>query len=125
MVFADRSGRVLTIAHAPRTDPPENALEACIQHLGQGAEVAVAFCDEPVDEGPPSPRIAFDLAVRRSVAGRYGVHLHDWISCDDQLFRSSRLAADAAGEWWGLPSPPPRSGPRRRGTSHHRVRRRR
>ncbi len=130
VVFADRSGRVRTIAHARRTDPPEDALDACIQHLGRGAAAAVAFCDEPVDDGPPSPRIAIDFALRRSVAGGYGVHLVDWIACDDQLFRSSRLAAAPAGEWWDVPDRPSNAGGRpsrdtRRSPRHGRAARRR
>jgi len=126
VAFADPSGRLRTIAHAPRSDPPENALEACIRHLGWAGAAAVAYCDEEVEEGPPSPRLAIDFALRRSVAAGYGVHLVDWIACDDQLFRSSRLATAPAAEWWDVPSPPPaRPAGRGPGTPHRRVRRRR
>ncbi len=43
---ADRSGRVIGVAHTLRTDPPERALGSCLRHVGSGAAVAVAFCDE-------------------------------------------------------------------------------
>lgn len=126
VAFADRSGRLRTIAHAPRSDPPENALDACIQHLGWAGAVAVAYCDEPVDDGPPPPSLALDFAMRRSLAAGYGVHLVDWISCDDQLFRSCRLATAPAAEWWDVPTRPAAGGAARRvGAPHRRVRRRR
>jgi hypothetical protein len=104
VAFADRSGRFLSLAHARRTDPPEAALDACIQHLGSGAAAAVAFSDEPVVEGPPPPELALTFAVARSVAASYGVHLVDWIACDDTCFRSARLAFDPDGEWWDVPT---------------------
>jgi hypothetical protein len=114
--FTDRSGRLRTLAHAPRTDPPEAALDACIQHLGSGAAAAVAWCDEEVVDGPPPVPLALTFALARFVAARHGVHLVDWISCDDSLFRSTRLALDPHGEWWDVPpasrSPGPRPRPR-------------
>jgi len=104
VAFADRSGRLLSLAHARRTDPPEAALDACIQHLGAGAAAAVAFCDQPVEEGPPPPLLVLQFALARSVAAGHGVHLVDWIACDDALFRSTRLALDPHGDWWDVPA---------------------
>jgi hypothetical protein len=67
-------GRFRGLAHCRRPDPPEAALEPCIQHVGRGAAAAIAFCDEPVD----------------------------WFACDDDTFRSSFLALRPDAPWWGL-----------------------
>jgi hypothetical protein len=40
----------------------------------------------------------------RQVASNYDVHLVDWFACDDQMFRSSRIALDPDCEWWDVPS---------------------
>jgi len=103
VAFADRRGRLLSLAHCSRTDPAEAAMGACIQHLGRGARAAVAFCDEPVKAGPPPPELAGRFALARLIAVPYGVHLVDWIACDDQLFRSTRFALDPHCEWWDVP----------------------
>lgn len=102
VAFADRSGRFHGLAHTRRTDPPELALVPCIEHVGRGSAAAVAFCDEPVLEGPPPPDLAERLAFARSIAAPHGIHLVDWIACDDQLFRSSRLALEPDGDWWDV-----------------------
>lgn len=101
VAVAERSGRLRGLAHARRTDPPEAALGPCIQHVGGGA-AAVAFCDEPVVAGPPPPDLAERFALARSVAASYGAHLVDWFACDDQLFRSTRVALGGKGDWWDL-----------------------
>lgn len=103
VAFAQRDGRVLSLAHTRRIDPPEAALGACIQHIGRGAAAAVAYCDESVEEGPPPPEVATRFALARSIAASYGIHLVDWIACDDQLFRSSRLAFEPDCDWWDVP----------------------
>jgi hypothetical protein len=103
VAFTDRSGRLRSLAHARRTDPPEAALAACIKHLGRGAAAAVAFCDERLIEGPPPPDLAPRFALARATCDSYGIHLVDWFACDDQLFRSSRLALDPEGDWWDVP----------------------
>jgi hypothetical protein len=103
VAFAEATGRFRSLAHARRTDPPEAALAPCIQHSGRGAAAAIAFCDERVVDGPPPPELGLRFALARSIAASYGVHLVDWFACDDQLFRSSRLALDPEGEWWELP----------------------
>ena len=37
VAFTDREGRLLSLAHAPRTSAPEVALECCLDYLGEGA----------------------------------------------------------------------------------------
>jgi hypothetical protein len=102
VAFADGDARLIALANAPRTDPPELALGPCIQHSGFGAAAAVALCDEPVKWGPPSADVSdrFDLA--RSIAADFGVRLLDWIACDDDLYRSFRIALYPGEEWWDL-----------------------
>ena len=102
VTFADGSGRLRSVAHARRTDPPEAGLAPCIEHVGLGATAAIAFCDEPVVEGPPPTDLVERFALARSIAASYGIHLVDWIACGDQMFRSSRLALDPEGEWWDV-----------------------
>ncbi|MGH9139400.1 MAG: hypothetical protein ACRD0G_20505 [Acidimicrobiales bacterium] len=103
VAFADPLGRFLALAHCRRTDPPETALGPCIEHVGRGAAVAVAFCDEPVVAGPPPADLGARFAQARSITAEYGVHLVDWFACDDEMFRSSRLALDPDAEWWDAP----------------------
>lgn len=107
VAVADRRGRFRGLAHIERPDPPELALVPCLESLGRtirrGAVAAVVYCDEPVTEGPPPPGLADRFAACRSVAAFYGAYLVDWFSCDDQLFRSNRLALEPDGDWWDLP----------------------
>ncbi|MGI8686628.1 MAG: hypothetical protein ACR2MO_16325 [Acidimicrobiales bacterium] len=103
VAFADRKGRFRGLAHTSRTDPPEAALAPCIDFLGQGSAAAVAYCDEPVAPGPPPEDLAVRFACAQSIAASYGVHLVDWFACDDDLFRSSRLAVRPHDEWWHVP----------------------
>lgn len=120
VAFAEADGRLRSIAHAPRTDPPELALSPCIQHCGIGAAAAIAYCDEPVSFGPPPPDLADRFGHARSVAAALGIHLVDWIACDDHVFRSSRMALHPDEPWWTVPPPPkrpPRSARRRPGGS--------
>jgi hypothetical protein len=103
---ADRAGRVVGIAHTLRTDPPERALGPCLHHVGAGAATAVAFCDEMLSIGPPPLDLARRFGEACRIARRQGIHLVDWIACDDHLFRSSRFALSpetAPGEWWDIP----------------------
>lgn len=102
VVFADASGRATGLAHAPRPHLPELALGPCIAHVGLGAAAAVAFCDEPVVEGPIPVYNTLRFHWARAIAADAGVHLVDWIACDDQLFRSTRLALDPDAEWWDV-----------------------
>ena len=108
VAFADREGNVISLANTERLDPPEDALDPCIRHLGLGAVAAVAFCDESVTYGPPPSDLAYRFASARSIAADWGVHLVDWIACDDQLFRSARMALGLhdMAEWWDVPAEP-------------------
>lgn len=102
VAFADADGRLRSIAHTKRTEPIDLALRACLEHLGRGAAAAVVFNDEPVAWGAPPPEQAHRFSRARLVCGIYGVRLVDWICCDDQLFRSTKLAFEPDGEWWDL-----------------------
>jgi hypothetical protein len=104
VAFADRDGRVVGMAHTPRTDPIEMALAGCVAHLGAGAAAAVVFNDEPVPQGPPPPDLPLRFANAWAVCAEAGVHLVDWFACDDLAFRSTRLALDLdpAAPWWDL-----------------------
>jgi hypothetical protein len=102
VVLADEHRDLVGVAHTPRTSRPELAVGPCIEHIGRGV-AAVALCDEPVSWGPPPADLALRLALARSVAAGHGVHLVDWISCDDQLFRSAALASEPLEQWWQLP----------------------
>lgn len=103
VAFADRSGRLRSLAHTPRLEPPEEGLIPCISHLGRGAASALAFCDELIVAGPPPPDLEARFALARSITAANGIHLVDWFACDDRLFRSTRLALDPEGEWWDVP----------------------
>lgn len=103
VAFADADGRFRRMAHTKRTDPIDVALRACLQYLGDGAAAAVVLNDEPVAWGelPPEQAERFELA---SLLCRVrGIHLVDWICCDDQLFRSTKLALLPGEEWWEVP----------------------
>jgi len=100
--FADAAGRLRGLAYTARTDPPELALEACLRYLGEGAEAAIAFCDEPVTAGPPSPAIIARLYTARALAATFGVYLVDWFACDDLQLRSFQLAVHPDEEWWAI-----------------------
>lgn len=103
VAFADRNGRFRGLAYTDRSDPPEDALGCCVEHLGRGAAAAVAYCDEPVVDGPPPDDLAERFARASAVTAELGVHLVDWIACDDQFFRSTRLALHPGREWWSIP----------------------
>ena len=102
VAFANRNGRFRGLAHTRRPEPPEAALAGCIDYLGRGAKVAIAFCDEPVTWGPPPEDLATRFELARAIAASYGVHLVDWFVCDDDVFRSSRFALDPETEWWDV-----------------------
>jgi hypothetical protein len=103
VAFAEREGRFRGIAATKRTDPIEHALRACLLYMGDGAAAAVAFNDELIDWGPPPDDLANRFWLWRAMCRASGVHLVDWISCDDQLFRSTRLALEPEGaEWWDV-----------------------
>lgn len=103
VAFADADGRFRGIAHTKRTDPFELGLRACLQYLGEGAAAAVVFNDEPVAWGEPPPGQRVRLELARLICASAGVRLVDWICCDDQLFRSTKIAFEPGTEWWDLP----------------------
>jgi hypothetical protein len=63
----------------------------------------VAYYDAPVTSGPPPDDLAERFARARASATGHRLHLVDWFACDDQMFRSFRLALEPDGEWWDLP----------------------
>lgn len=102
VAFADADGRFRGLAFTARTDPIEPAFAACLDFLGNGAAAAIAYCDEPVTEGPPSIELLDRLSRTQAIAAELGICLVDWISCDDQLFRSSRLSMKSPADTWPL-----------------------
>ncbi len=111
VAFADDDGSFRGLAYTDRTDPPEMGFAACLSYLGEGAAAAVAFCDQPVPDGEQPPGLAelFDRA--RLVAAGHGIHLVDWITCDDDRIHSNRVppfregdAEAAAAGWWDVPA---------------------
>lgn len=103
VAFADADGTFRGLSHARRPLVPEDALDACIQHVGLGSAAAVAYCDEAVSDGLPPDDVQQRFGRARSIARSRGVHLVDWIACDDGLFRSFRLAVEPEGEYWVVP----------------------
>jgi hypothetical protein len=103
VAFADADGRMRGIAHTKRTDPIELALRGCLQYMGDGAAAVVAFNDEPVAWGEPPPELADRFWVWHAMCASAGVHLVDWICCDDQLFRSTKIALQPDTDWWDVP----------------------
>lgn len=112
VAFATHDGRFLALLHTPRTDPVDWALEACLEHfetIGRGGEThaaAVVLCDEPVSDGPPPPGFLATFERARRAAQRHGVHLVDWIACDDDMFRCARrrtFELTAEPGWWDAP----------------------
>jgi hypothetical protein len=103
VAFADRTGRVLMLAHTRRLRQPEDGLMPCIELVAGQAEVAAAYCDEPVTEGPIPPPLIARWERARGIAATCGIHLVDWFSCDDQTFRSTRTAIEPDTPWWDVP----------------------
>ena len=112
VAFAAYDGRFLALLFTRRTDPRDVALEACLHHfdsLGRGGvehAAAVVLCDEPVAGGPPPAPFTATFERARSMARDHDVHLVDWISCDDDLFRCARrrtFTPAAEPGWWDVP----------------------
>jgi hypothetical protein len=100
-------GRVIGLVHCRQTEPREMALKYCLAALDQRPAVAVAYSDEPVSLEPPLDlRERFDAA--RAAAGEFGVHLVDWIMCDDIHIRSIKYSLEVSeDDWWDVPPPRP------------------
>jgi hypothetical protein len=103
VAFTDGAGNLMSLAHAPRTDFPEAALACCVDWAPEHPRAAVAFCDQRVDSGPPPSDLAQRFAAASAICRVRGIHLVDWIACDDLQFRSTRLALDPKSEWWSVP----------------------
>ena len=104
VAFADADGTFRGLAYSDRTDPPELAVGPCIAHLGRGAAAAIAFCDEEVVDGPIDlDQLQCRFAIASAVCASAGIHLVDWVACDDDRFRSSRIALHGPDEWWSVP----------------------
>jgi hypothetical protein len=127
VVTARRNGAALGLAHCDRTELPELALKCCLAALDDGAAAAVAYSDEPVSADPPiGLRDRLDSA--RVAAREFGVHLVDWIMCDDLQMLSMRMSLEDCNHWWdasdvGTPSATPPHQPDSRKRSPHRPRR--
>jgi hypothetical protein len=95
VAFGAADGRLVGLAHTPRVNPPELTLGFCFEYFLDRADAdqAIAYCDEPVRRGPMSPRLVARWGFARAIAEHHGIELLDWIACDDQEFRSARLAA--------------------------------
>ncbi len=102
----DRAGTLLELIHAERTDPPELAFGLCLRTAGPSTVAAVAYCDEPVDMGASATELnaMVDrfLDARQFAANHFGVHLVDWIACDDQRMRSFLLLHDPGADQWPI-----------------------
>ena len=101
VVTARPDGAVVGLAHCGRTEQPELALKCCLATLDDGAAAAVAYSDEPVSTEPPIG-LRDRLATARAAAREFGVHLVDWIMCDDIQMRSMRLTLEDCDHWWEL-----------------------
>lgn len=113
--FAAYDGRFLALTYTERTDPIDAAFDGCLQcfdSLGRGGEAGAAvvvLCDEPVEDGLATADFKTKFALAQRVAQSYGVHLVDWIACDDERFRGARLRSLSPAtdtEWWDVPDSP-------------------
>lgn len=106
VAFADAEGTVLGFAWTPRAEPIDPSFTACLLHLGAGADAAVAYLDEPVHEGPAAPSFLDRFVRLRALAAEHAISLIDWISCDDDEFRSVRLSGAVMpdDDWWSVGS---------------------
>jgi hypothetical protein len=125
VVTARPDGQIVGFAHCDLTEPPEMALKCCLATLDDGAAAAVAYGDEPA--GFDSiPGLEKRFATARAAAREYGVHLVDWMLCDDTEILSMRFLleeVDGVDAWWEVPPTDARerhsrdSNRRRRGSS--------
>ena len=101
VVTAGQDGQVLGLAYCEGTEPPEAGLICCLDTLDDGAAAAIAYSDEPVAADPPAD-LEERFAAARAVAGEVGVHLVDWMMCDDTEFRSMRFTLEEFDDWWDV-----------------------
>ena len=108
VVTARCDGAVIGLAHCEQTALPELALKCCLATLDDGAAAAVAYSDEPVSADPPID-LRDRLYTARVAAREFGVHLVDWIMCDDTQMRSMRITLEDCNPWWDVPDAGPPS----------------
>jgi hypothetical protein len=102
VVTAGSNGAAIGLAHCERTEPPELALKCCLHTLNDGAAAVVAYSDEPVSADPPIG-LGDRLDAARAAAREFGVHLVDWVMCDDDQMRSMRFTLEDCNPWWDAP----------------------
>lgn len=112
VIFGSLDDRFVSLQHCPTTQGLDNALLACLWHfdvVGRGGErsaVAVALSDEAVVAGPPPEDFLLRFEAARAVAADAGVHLLDWVACDDEQFRFARMRPTGPlpdPGWWDVP----------------------
>ncbi|OAB88763.1 hypothetical protein AWH69_02985 [Janibacter melonis] len=112
VAFGAEDGRFLGLHYCTRTDPPDDALRACLWHFdhnGRGGEqraAAVVLCDEAVVVGPPAASFTAQFEAGRLLAAEHDVHLVDWVACDDEQFRFARMRPSGPTPepgWWDVP----------------------
>jgi hypothetical protein len=103
---ADRDGTLIELTHTERTEPPGLAFGLCLRTADRAAAAAVAYCDEPVDTDASAAELETMadryLDARRFAADHFGIHLVDWIACDDQMMRSFRLLHEPDADLWAM-----------------------
>jgi hypothetical protein len=107
VVFADDDATFRGLAYTRRTSPWQLGFHACLLYLGAGAAAALVLNDEPVAAHEPTGELRTRLTVARAAAQPLGVHIVDWIACDDDQFRAARLRAFNPADqpkWWDLPT---------------------
>lgn len=102
VAFGDSDGTFRGLAYTDRRDPIDSAFDACLDYLGSGAATAVAFNDEPVVVGEPAPWLAERFIRMQTIAALHGVTLIDWVSCDDEYLRPTRLGQCPQEDWWSV-----------------------
>lgn len=116
VVFADKDGTFRGLAHTRRTSPWQHGFDACLHYLGAGAAAALVLNDEPVSANEPPGDVGVRLAEAQLIAMPFGIHVVDWIACDDDQFRAARLRTMTPADqpdWWDVPtsSPPGTASP--------------
>ena len=103
VAHAERSGRLLDLAHCLMPDPPEAALVPCLDLLGaERASAVVIYTDERVRDESVGPDRALRFFRARALASDLGVHLIDWIVCDRTRFLSLKFALIDGATWWDV-----------------------
>ena len=100
----DADGSMLGGARCPLLDPPDLALEYCIDSLGLDAALAIAYSGEPA--GPyDEAELCERWAEASGVAAERGIHLLDWFMCGGPAWRSLYLTVGTPDGWLEFPPP--------------------